>query len=208
MPRNGVREQTAYLRASAASLAEAIAAETPAPAAMGRPCLVLLIGLPASGKSHVARLLAERVGAITVASDALRRRLFIAASYTPAETTAVFALAHELARRLLLRGHVVILDATSLQERQRAPLYAIARDASAPLVLIRVVASEAAIKDRLGRRGAGASPIDASDADWSIYQMMRERYEEPTRPYLTIDTSGDLDAELARAVEAIRLACV
>ena len=204
MPRAGVREQTAVLRANVDGLADLIAKEAAGHAE--RACLVVLVGLPASGKSHLARLLAERVRGVVVASDALRRRLFIAPSYEETESRAVFALVHEVARRLLARGCVVIVDATNLRERDRAPLYALARDASAPLVIVLVVASDGAIRERLAIRAARQSSADASDADLAVYEMMRGRYEEPSRAYLTVDTSGDLAAAIDRVEEAIRRA--
>ena len=207
MPKTGVKEQTALLRANIDQIAAAFVADEPAAAATRRPCFVLLMGLPAPGKSHVAGLLAPRIDATVVATDTLRRRLFIAPSYSLDESSAVFALAHELARRLLTAGRVVIFDATNLRERDRAPLYAIARAASVPLLILRVIASEAAIRERLGVRAARVSASDASEADWSVYQMMRDRYEEPSREYVTLDTGTDLELEVARAEEAIRLAC-
>ena len=208
MPRLGVTQQTSVLRANVAGIADSLIAEEGVPASTGPARLVLLMGLPASGKSHFARLLAERVGGVVVATDALRRRLFVAPSYVRSESSLVFAVARALVRRLLLRGHVVIVDATNLRERDRAPLYAEARAAAAPLVIVRIVAPELAIKDRLALRAARTSTADASDADWAIYQMMLRRYQEPSRPYLTIDTSGNLQAELVRIEEAIRLASV
>ncbi|TMD58548.1 MAG: ATP-binding protein [Chloroflexi bacterium] len=206
MPRLGVTQQTAVLRANVVEVADSLLAEDSLPAPAGVARLVLLMGLPASGKSHFAGLLADRVSGVVVATDALRRRLFIAPSYGRAESATVFAVAHALAQRLLERGHVVIVDATNLRESHRAPLYALAKAASAPAILVRVVAPESAIRERLTLRAARSSPADASDADWAIYQLMVERQEEPSRPYLTVDSGGDLQTELARVEEAIRTA--
>ena len=51
----------------------------------------MLIGPPGSGKSFLARLLAARLGAILLQSDALRRQMFRPPRYTPAEHAAVYA---------------------------------------------------------------------------------------------------------------------
>ena len=205
MPRIGVRQQTALLRANVDALAEEVVREqTAAPA--GRACLVVLVGLPASGKSHFAALLAERTGAVVVATDALRRRLFIAPSYVREESRTIFALARAVARRLLARGHVAVVDATNLREADRLPLYAVARTERAPLVVVRVVAPEDAIRARLAVRSSRASSRDASDADWDVYQLMLDRYEEPSVPFLTVDTATDLEGGLSRTEEAIRCA--
>jgi hypothetical protein len=71
----------------------------------GKPALILVMGLPGVGKSHCARLLCGRLGAAHVASDELRSRLFIAASYADAENRAIFAAATSLVDGLLGEGH-------------------------------------------------------------------------------------------------------
>ncbi len=207
MPRLGVTEQTAFVRANVDAIAGAMLAEEPPPAAVGCRALVLLIGLPGSGKSHVARSLAAHLGAVVVASDALRRRLFVAPSYVRAESQTVFALAHAMARLLLAERHIVIFDATNLRERDRRPLYALASATAAGLVLVRVTAPEAVIRARLEGRLARISALDQSEADLRVYELMRERYEEPSRPALTIDRVGDLEREIERVAEAVRASC-
>lgn len=201
--RRGVTEQTRHYAARDAAVAASLLAEQPLPAPAGRPALVALMGLPGAGKSHLGRLLARRLGAVVVASDQLRRRLFVAPAYTPAETRMVFAVAHEMARQLLAAGHVVIFDATNLRERDRRPLYVLAAASGARLLLARVVAPEPEVYARLERRRARGMPEDASDADERVYEAMRERYEEPSRPYVIVDTTADLGAAVGRVGEML-----
>lgn len=207
MPRLGVTEQTAVVRRNVEEIARSFLAEDRLPEPSGCRALVVLMGLPGSGKSHFGRLLAARLGARVIASDALRRRLFVAPSYARAESQTVFALAHVMARALLADNHTVIFDATNLKERDRRPLYAVARDTGAALVLVRVTAPEQVILARLAGRFARESSADASEADRRVYELMRESYEAPSRPYLTVDAGADLGAEVARATEAVRGAC-
>lgn len=207
MPRPGVSEQTALVRRNADAVAASLLSAEALPPPSGRRVLVVLMGLPASGKSHAARSLATRLGAVVVSSDALRRRLFVAPSYARDETEAVFAVAHAQARSLLERDHTAIFDATNLRERDRDPLYALARDAAAAVVLVRLSAPEDLVRERLAGRLAGVSDADQSDADLRVYEMMRERYEPPLQPVVEIDAGADLERELERVVEAVRLAC-
>ncbi len=207
MPRLGVTEQTAVVRRNVQEIARSLLDDDGLPPPSRCRVVVVLMGLPGSGKSHFGRLLAARRGAVVVASDALRRRLFVAPSYARSETRTVFAIAHAMTRMLLAEGRTVIFDATNLRERDRGPLYALAREAEAGLVLVRVTAPEPVIHERLAGRLARVAPEDASDADLRVYEVMRERFEEPSRPYLATDSSADLSAELARVAEAVRAAC-
>ncbi|TMG36777.1 MAG: ATP-binding protein [Chloroflexi bacterium] len=112
----GTLAQTRAYAARAAALAEQLrreVAEVP-DRPHGRPAVVMLMGLPGVGKSHVARLLCARLGAAHVATDELRSRLFIAAAYTDAENRAVFATSQALVEVLLGEGHRVVVDATNL----------------------------------------------------------------------------------------------
>ena len=53
---------------------------------MARPVMVVVSGLPGSGKSHFSRRLAEQVGLFTLESDVLRTALFPSPSYTRSES--------------------------------------------------------------------------------------------------------------------------
>jgi predicted kinase len=205
--RGGVAQQTSYYWRHHEEVAASLTAEMEIPLARGRRALVALAGLPAAGKSHLARLLAERLGGVVVSSDGLRRRLFIAPSYARQETRAIFAVAHAIVRGLLRDGHVVIFDATNLRESDRRPLYRVAEQAGAAFLLVRVIAPEDEIYARLERRRAQGPPADASEADRRVYEALRERYEEPTCAYITVAASGDLEVGLAEVVAAVEAAC-
>lgn len=212
-PDPGVTAQTRLYAERAEQLARSLLAETALPRPAGRRALVALIGLPGSGKSHLGRLLAARLGAVVVASDQLRRRIFVAPSYGAGESAMVFAIAHAMARELLARDHAVVFDATNLRERDRRPLYEIAEQIGARLVLVRIYAPEPEIYARLGRRRLRGvpedqhAPPDASDADERVYAAMRDRYEEPRRPYLVVDTTGDLAAAVERVAACVEDGC-
>ncbi len=204
MTRMGVAEQTRHYRERVEEVARSLLDETAQPSQRSpRAALVVLIGVPGSGKSHFGRLVAARLAATIVATDVLRRRLFVAPSYRPEETRVVFRVAHAMTRALLADAHAVVFDATNLRERDRRPLYRIADAAKVPLVLARVTASDETAYARLARRRSRAMPDDASEADERVYEMMRGRYEEPSRAHLIVDSTADLDEAVARVAEAI-----
>lgn len=171
----------------------------------GRAALVMLMGLPGVGKSHCARLLAGELGAAHVATDHLRSRLFIAASYAESENAAVFAIAEALVDELLGEGHVVILDATHLLARYRAPSEEVARRRGAPLFHVLVTADDAEARARLGSRARERMAGDHSDADVRVYDRMRLRaFEPPASGYLEIRNGPALADEIARVADVLR----
>ena len=184
-----------------------ILATTPAsPPVSDRPVLVLPVGLPGSGKSTFCRRLARECGLVVLESDALRRLLFEKPRHSKRESSALFAALHEAARVLLRAGASVIIDATSLQESDRRPVYALAADTGAQLLLLHFSAAEAIIADRLRRLAAGEDPEDRSTAGFGVYRAMSGRAEPLLREHFRVDTSDPASAEsaYARVVERCR----
>ncbi len=200
--------QTRFLAAHVRDVVDQLHAEIGAPERPhGRPALVMLMGLPGVGKSHVARILARRLGAAHVATDHLRSRLFIAASYTPDENRAVFAVAEALLDRLLDEGHRVVLDATNLVARNRAGATAVARRRAVPLIHVHVSAEVAAARARLAERGRARSPSDHSDADERVFDAMLARgYEAPLDEVIEVTSEAEVAEQLDRVVNAVERA--
>ena len=164
----------------------------------GHPALVMLMGLPGVGKTHCARLLVAKVGGAHVATDHLRSRLFIAPSYAAEENRAVFTLVETLVDELLVEGHIVVLDATNLIARHRAPLESVASRRGVALLHIRVVADDAEARARLATRAVARSAGDHSDADVGVYEKMRQRGFEAPEHYVELRNGPDVAAEIER----------
>jgi predicted kinase len=164
----------------------------------GRPGLVMLMGFPGAGKTHCARLMAARLGAAHVATDHLRSLLFIAASYADEENRAVFTVAEGLVDELLGEGHVVIVDATNLIARYRAPMEAVASRRGVTPLHVLVVAHDADARARLVARAAARGDGDHSDADVGVYERMRRQGFEPPERFVELQNGPDLASEIER----------
>jgi predicted kinase len=166
------------------------------------PVLIMMSGLPGSGKSYLSDRLAEQLPAVAIESDRVRKALFSRPTYSAEESALVHRTCQETMRWLLRKGVRVIFDATNLVEFQREKLYSLAERSGARLLIVRVVAPEEVVRQRLVQREATAN--SASDAHWRIYRRMSKREQRIRRPHLCVDTSKDIDNALRKIVRAVR----
>ncbi len=172
----------------------------PLPEPVVDPPLVMVSGLPGTGKSYFCRRLLERLDAVCVESDSLRKALFSHPAYTAEESARLFPLVHRLIDALLARGIPVVYDATNLLEHHREYLYNIARRRGARLIPVRVEAPAETVRRRLQQRAAGAVTDDASDADWQVYQCMKQSLQPIRRSHFAVDTSRDIGPVIDKIV--------
>ncbi len=175
----------------------------PLPPRRAHPFLVLLSGLPGSGKSYFSQELAKRFPLAHLNSDALRRRLFARPTHSAAESARLFAAVHALIDRLLSRGVSVILDATSLKEAHRSPLYEIAEGTGAGLIIVQTEAPPAVARERLEKRARGSDHGDASEATVDVYDRMKREAEPIQRLHITVDTSRDIAPAIEEVVRTL-----
>jgi predicted kinase len=185
-------------------VARILASLGPLPPPRRRPALVVLSGLPGSGKSTIAHELRQRVSAAVLQSDRVRKLLIPVPDYSTDESARVFGAIHATLERLLADGIPAILDATTLEQRQRAPLARIAERTGARLILVWVQASEREVRRRLAARHAGGrAGYDVSDAGAEVYEMMRGRVEPIRGRHMTINTDRDYAPAVASLAQLI-----
>ena len=173
------------------------------PEPMAEPVLIVVSGLPGTGKSYFCKNLAERLPFLILESDALRKVLFSLPTYTAQESSRLFQAIHRLIEGLLKRGISLILDATNLSERYRERLYNIADHLNARLILVRVEAPPDLVRERLQARDENKNPEDNSDADWSVYKKMQPAVQKIQRKHYAADTSRDITPVLDKIVREI-----
>ncbi|WP_409426291.1 nucleoside monophosphate kinase [Mycobacterium sp. SMC-11] len=148
--------------------------------------LVLVGGGPGTGKSTLARKLAEQVGAVVVSTDDVRKELHESGQlsgeagslgtglYAPANVAAVYQTILHRAGRHLAGGQSVILDGTWRDAQVRAQARRLAADKHAATTEIQCVVPVDVAADRIRSRAPGnsdatpqiAAALAAQDVDW------------------------------------------
>ncbi|MFQ5873073.1 MAG: AAA family ATPase [Dehalococcoidia bacterium] len=177
---------------------------TSLPQPVVRPYLILVSGLPGTGKSYVSRRLAERLPIAVLETDALRKTLFPTPVYTADESARLFQASHLLIEELLRKGIPVLLDATNLVERHREYLYSIAERLKAKLLIVLVTAPAEQVRERLAHRSPHPDGDINSDADWQVYQRMRASVDTISRNHLVADTSKDVTPVIDKVVREVK----
>jgi uncharacterized protein len=176
--------------------------------------LVLVGGLPGTGKTTLAEGVGERLGWAVLRSDEVRKELASLAPaeravaapfegiYTPAFTAEVY---HELLRRAetaLGWGDSVVLDATWLDPSQREAARSLAGRAHAHLHEIRCDLTPDEAATRIMARAA--SDTDASDATPEVLAVLARHAHAPWTGALHIDTSQPRAQVIDEAVALVR----
>lgn len=152
---------------------------------------VVMAGLPASGKSTIARILERRLSAVLLDKDAVRDFLFGQfTEYSREQDDLCMEMIYATAG-YLVRQHpklVVILDGrTYSRNYQVAAVKAAAANAGTATRFIECVCSESSARARL-EQSHGHELHLAADRDFSLYQRSKASAEPITESRLIIDT--------------------
>ena len=171
--------------------------------------LVVTCGLSGAGKSTFARILAERMDAIHIRSDAVRKHLAGVdlvehgeAIYSAAHTLATYEKMIKLGILLAKSGFAVILDAKFDRSDIRLMLLGKAKTAGLPLRFVHCLAPLDVLKTRLAERVADISDATQHlvDSQAKQFESFGEEEDEITIPLNTQD-EGAMEAVLNELAE-------
>lgn len=155
--------------------------------------LVLVCGLPGSGKSTVAKAVNERLSGELLRTDEIRKAIFDKPEYTEEEKEFVYVQAEKLVEIWLMRGKNVIMDGTFYRNALRKRFIGIAKRLKVPVKIIECVCSEKAVEKRVGCRAR-----DPSDADFCVYRKVKSQWEPIKEKHITVDTMWEMKKVLEK----------
>jgi hypothetical protein len=173
--------------------------------------LTVIGGAPGTGKSTVARGLADRNGWVLLRSDVVRKELagldprartaaaFGTGLYSADRTARVYDEVLARARIALELGESVVVDASWADAAHRAAAVAVATATSSDLLELRCDVDVTIADERLRRRLLLGG--DPSDADPVVAAEIRAR-ATPWPTAIVVDTSGSRDAAVDQAIAA------
>jgi predicted kinase len=176
----------------------------------GQVRLVVVGGLPGSGKTTLAGVLADELGAVLISSDRLRKELagidpaehtsaaYRDGIYTPECTARTYDEIVRRAEELLARGESVVLDASWSDAATRKSAQRAAERTRSIAVALRCVAPLPVRELRLRTRSGSLS-----DADPVIARAMADD-ADPWPSATDVSTAGERDAALTAALSVVR----
>ncbi|WP_162417196.1 AAA family ATPase [Cyclobacterium roseum] len=163
--------------------------------------LVLVMGLPGSGKSFFAKRLAEMSEMVYLNSDQVRIELGLRGRYSSDDRQKVYAALVGQTKGLLNDKKSVLVDATFQRKKNRREFQGLAKKLNCPIAFIRVWAEEGLVEKRL------AIEREESDADFSVYQKLKLDFDPLEGEYLDIRSEdGKIDRMIQQALDYLKLA--
>jgi predicted kinase len=165
-----------------------------------------MAGLPVTGKTTLARELAQRTHGALLGKDEIRATLFAPEDieYSVEQDDFVMEIMLDTARYLLRKGssRIVFLDGRTFSRRHQIDrVVGFARELAQPWTIIECVCSDGSAQRRLELAPDSSHP--AHNRTYALYLEVKGRFEPVVYPKTTIDTDQPLDECIAQALAVL-----
>ncbi|MFO7657816.1 MAG: ATP-binding protein [Bacteroidales bacterium] len=152
--------------------------------------ILILFGLPATGKSFLSKKAAKEFDAVHLNTDIIRKELNLKGKYDEHSKQKVYDhMLKQMVYHAQKNWHVIV-DGTFQKKQHRKQFLQKARELNQKLHFVEMRAKEDTIKERM------KSDRKHSEADFNVYQNMKKLFEHPQEPHLTLWSDENNAAEL------------
>ncbi|MCD7110738.1 AAA family ATPase [Rhizobium sp. DKSPLA3] len=157
--------------------------------------LIILSGLPGTGKTTLASRLCRHLHAFHIRIDTIEH-ILSSQGLTSADSTSGYAVAQAIAADNLRLGHIVVADCVNPVEASRAGWRSVAAHAGAAALDVALICSNTAVH----RRRVETRQSDIVGLIKPSWEQIMTRSYDPwtTPPDLTLDTASEEPEKLAR----------
>lgn len=161
--------------------------------------IILICGYPGVGKTTLANELGPLINAVILSTDKIRKELIDKPNYNEEEKKLIYNILLLIAKYLHNNGINCILDATFNNQKAIEDIKKGLNLTDDQFKIIECICPEELVISRIQKRKRGYS-----DADVSIYRMVKENYEPLKEKHITVDTSQSLKKIVAEVANRIK----
>jgi predicted kinase len=157
--------------------------------------LIIVCGLPGTGKTTFAETLSKRIHAIHLNTDRIRHAIGRQGQYSIALKATIYESLLLRSKEALFNKTNVILDGTFYKKRFRRAFIRLSNQLHIPIHWIEIVASEQSIRERVSKK----RPY--TEADYQVYLKVKNEFDPLPHERLILDSDVHSVEEMVRLAE-------
>ena len=145
-----------------------------------RPILIVIFGLPGTGKTTFATALSNQLGIKHFNTDIIRSLSGKSQQYDKENKALIYDEILKLTSLEFEKGQSVIVDATFYKQKLRKRFKVLAQEYDTSVKWIEICAGEEVVKKRVSKKRR------YSEADFAVYQMIKSQFEPMEEKYIQL----------------------
>jgi predicted kinase len=168
--------------------------------------IILMTGLPGTGKSTLAKALADQLSGTILSKDKIRHAVFDAGDieYSTKQDDFCMEIMLQPADYILHKDparHIFLDGRTFSRRNQLDRVIELANRLNQPWRILECTCSDQTAKARLEQ----ATNHPAGNRDYALYQQVKSRFEPITMPKTVLDSDMPLDECITSALDALKI---